>query len=310
MKKRILLLILEGLLFIYAGIAFYYLLWFLIYNVAASFVFFVRFLPYFLMNLIPVYLLFVMHLCLHPVSIKRKKLTLMVNGGVICLLGFLTALFAAIFAINGTYSSIVMGGVTHLYPLDSLLLGLLYSFGGFALYFYGYKKYDGKEDHFPTGKIKQKVLKSIFRPIFALVALFFIGALAHIFYTMDYSMKNWWEMLSFYLLMALPSVELGFYEYGFKEEMDPITSQKKEFHYSVWMALSALLTVLFFFIAYLVNKAFLVESGVAYLPADFLKSIPFGPVILFVSVLVAPLVAFFHFLSPSKKKDTSEDSAE
>jgi hypothetical protein len=75
-------------------------------------------------------------------------------------LRFLTALFAAIFAINGTYSSIVMGGVTHLYPLDSLLLGLLYSFIGFALYFYGYKKYDGKEDHFPTEKIKQKFLKA------------------------------------------------------------------------------------------------------------------------------------------------------
>jgi hypothetical protein len=30
-------------------------------------------------------------------------------------------------------------------------------------------------------------------------------------------------MLSFYLLMALPSVEAGFYEYGFKEETDPIT---------------------------------------------------------------------------------------
>jgi hypothetical protein len=44
---------------------------------------------------------------------------------------------------------------------------------------------------------------------------------------MDYSMKNGWEMLSFYLLMALPSVELGFYEYGFKEERDEITAEKK-----------------------------------------------------------------------------------
>jgi hypothetical protein len=47
MKKRTLLLILEGLLFVYAGIAFYYLLWFLIYNVAASFVFLFPFSPVF-----------------------------------------------------------------------------------------------------------------------------------------------------------------------------------------------------------------------------------------------------------------------
>jgi magnesium-transporting ATPase (P-type) len=127
---------------------------------------------------------------------------------------------------------------------------------------------------------------------------------------MDYSMKNGWEMLSFYLLMALPSVELGFYEYGFKEERDEITAEKKQFHYSVWMALSALLTVLFFFIAYLVNRDFLVESGVAYLPADFLKSIPFGPVFLFSAVLVAPLVAFFHFFPRSKKKDGTSETAE
>jgi hypothetical protein len=310
MKKRTLLLILEGLLFVYAGISFYYLLWFLIYNVAAHFEFLIRFLPYLLMNLIPIELLFVLHLCLHPVSIKRKKLTLMVNGGIICLLGFLTALFAAVFTLNKTYSSIVMGGVTHLYPLDSLLLGLLYSFIGFALYFYGYKKYDGKEDRFPTEKIHQKVLKSIFRPIFAFIALFFIGGLAHLFYTIDYTQKNWWEMLSFYLLMALPSVEAGFYEYGFKEETDPIQSQYKAFHYSVWMALSALVTVLFFLVAYLVNPAFLVESGVAYLPADFLKSIPFGPFILIFGVLIPPLIAFFRFLRPSKKAKSEPSESE
>ena len=304
MKLRTWLLVLEAALFVYAGICCFSLVSFIAEDFGSKFALFARYLPYTLMNIIPIHLLLVLHFALHPYSLKHKRWMLILNGAFICLGGFLMALLTAVYSFKGTYSSIVMGGITSLYPLDALILGLLYSLLGFALYFYGLKKYQGKNDRFPDPKPRRvwRILIGIFGSLFLLTALFFMGDLALFFYTLDYSLSNWWEMLSFYLLMALPAVELGFYVYGYKECQDPTKAQYRQFHYAVAMAGSALAVSIFFFIAMIVNPLFLMESGMALLPIDFMNSIPVGPVSLLASAYAAPLVAFLLFLRPKKKK--------
>ena len=176
MKLRTWLLVLEAALFVYAGICCFSLVSFIAEDFGSKFALFARYLPYTLMNIIPIHLLLVLHFALHPYSLKHKRWMLILNGAFICLGGFLMALLTAVYSFKGTYSSIVMGGITSLYPLDALILGLLYSFLGFALYFYGLKKYQGKNDRFPDPKPRRvwRILIGIFGSLFLLTALFFM----------------------------------------------------------------------------------------------------------------------------------------
>lgn len=301
MKKRTLLLILEGLLFAYCGICLFYFVWFFIQDFGSNFAFLGKYLPFYLVNALPIHLLFVLHLSLHPISYKRKKLMLMVNGGLVSVEGFLVVLLIAIYLMRGIYPSVVMGGVSYLYPLDDLLLGLIYSACGFFIYYYGRKKYAGLDEVFPTKRepIGLLIIKDVFRPLYVLVSLFFMGDLMHFFVTLDYSGVNAGAMTSVYLLMALPLVALGLYEYGFLEA--PVEKKpKRQLIYSVSLVGAALILTTWFWIGERICPDFITESGMALFPIDFMKSIPFGPFFLFVLSFSAPLVAFVRYLRPEK----------
>jgi hypothetical protein len=303
MKKRTLLLILEGLMFAYCGISLFYFVWFFIQDFGSDFAFLTKYIPFYLVNIIPVHLLFVLHLSLHPVSYKRKKLMLMVNGAVVAAGGFLTSLSIAILLFRGTYPSIIMGGVSYLYPLDDLILGLIYSICGFFIYFYGRTKYTGLDDAFPVKRdpIGLLILRDVFRPLYVLIALFFMGDLMHFFVTLDYTGINAGAMMSVYLLMILPLVGLGLYEYGYLEA-PAAKKPARQLVYSVSLTAAALILTAWFWIGETVRPDFITESGMALFPIDFMKSIPFGPFFLFALAYSAPLAAFIRYLMPEKTK--------
>jgi hypothetical protein len=260
--------------------------------------------PYFLSLVNGIYLLFALHLSAHPLNEKKRHLTFLVNGAILTLTSFVAIMVIGINENVGVYSSFILDGMSPLYPLDGYLLGFLTLFGGASMYFYEHqwakKPKTAVFATFEGGKAK-KVAASIFRSVFVLIALYFMGAFFVVPATFDPSFEHFSGMLGFYLMMVFPTLMLGFYEWGYKDVQDMGKKQKRLYRFSiVFLLLSLMLTGYFALLSHL-DPQFLIQGGTALLPIDFMKNILLGPILLTVSSLSAPLIAFFYYLKGNLK---------
>lgn len=268
--------------------------------------------PYFLSLANSIYLLFALHLSAHPQNEKKRHLTLLVNGAILTLSSFLAILVIGINENIGVYSSFILGGMSPLYPLDGYLIGFLTLFVGTSMYFYEHLWAKRPKAvlfvTFEGGKTK-KVVASIFRSVFALIALYFMGALDMAPATFDPSFEHFAGMIGFYLWMLLPSVMLAFYEWGYKDVPDATKKSKRLYWLSIVFLLSSLTLTGYYALAAHLDPQFLIQGGTALLPIDFMKSILLGPILLTVSSLSAPLVAFFYYLRHGTKDGEKSPTA-
>lgn len=306
MRYKTVLKIIEVFLFLIASITFMYFVNFFVVDLGSGFSLAVKFLPFYLSSLMPVYLLIVFHLLINPSSFKRKKLCLLVNGPIICVLSFTIIILVSIYVGNGTYSSFIYGNITRIYPLDSFIVAILELIFGALLITRGisYKEDNGDMYQLLAKKRYNRVIKSIFRSLYILIVLFFAGNLLMLFNTFDISFKNFGADLSVYILMIVPIIQIIFYIFVFKSKEDG--AEKKllisKLSY-VSLGLSSV-GAIWFLIAKLVAPNFMSSSLVALFPIDYMSSIAVGPILLIVINFVPPIVAIFHFLHPEKEPKT------
>lgn len=298
--------ILASVYYFIAALAFYLFMSLAISLVSSTFKGILRMWPYLLYLADAVYLLFVLHLAAHPLDEKKRIRTYEVNGTLILFFAFVVILVSAIYYQKGVYSAWVMGGISPLYPLDSFIGSFLLVIIGSLLYVYGHRlrKKPRSIDYvsFEGGK-GLKVASFIFRSIFALVALFFAGSLLLMPFSFDTSFAHFGALFGFYLLMAYPSVLLGYYEWGYLDH-DPLIMKIRLFRSAPIFAVIGLALALYYWLDEWLDPYFLISSGQALLPADFMYSTKIGPYLLLIVSIASPLVAFGHFLkrmSPKKK---------
>jgi hypothetical protein len=273
----------EAILALIASLGIYFVLFFGLLDYASDDHFVPEYLPAYISVLMPSYLFIVYHLLLHPASYKRKRLTLICNGAVSAFLGLLILVMDIVYLANGTYTSVVMGGATSIYPLDTILASVLaYIPLGVAGIVYGIRLKDegeGAYEPYTQGAVLH-VLSSVFRPFVTIVSFFFLGAFIT-FETFDFSSGwAWAGMLPLYILMIVPAVFGGLYEFSYRD----MEEGSKKDAYALKLSIIGLsvtaVCFIWFEIAKGVNPMLVVEEGAALFPADFMGSLNIGPLLI------------------------------
>lgn len=304
MKYSTLLKIVQAFLFLIAAVCFTYFINFLVDNVTSQMRYMFTFLPHFLGMLMPTYILFVLHLIIHPASFKRKKLTYMVNGPVIMGLALIIMILDCVFVANGTYHSFLHGSVTRIYPLDNFLFAIIELCAGGLLLFRGLTFKENNEDVYQllAKKRPNRVVRSIARGLYALVLLYFVGQLCLVPMTLDTRMTYFGASLSVYILMAAPIVPLVLYELVYRNKEEGAAKHLLVSRFVLISLGISSIGAIWFLIAKIVSPNFISHSLVTIFPIDYVSSINVGPILLILLNFVPPVVAIIHFLHPEKDK--------
>ncbi len=264
-----------------------------------------RMLPYYLSSFSAIYLLFVSHLVLFPRDEKKLILTLKVNGVILAVLSFFSALLFIVYVANKTYSSFIMGMLTSLFPLDYFLLDLLILGVGIAFAYRGFRFPKGERVYFPYEHgLTRKIFASIFRSLYVLFALYFFGAFLMSIAIANYGSPTWWCMLALWLLMGIPAGVLFYHDFFYKTAVKKTPEQSLKI--SFYVLIGSAVFVFYFLIALLVKKNFIVEDATALFTIDFMKSWNLVPFAVSFSVILPPAIAYLtSFLSLRKIKKAS-----
>src|SRR5574344_920187 len=297
--------IIESVYFFLAALAMYYWVNIVMDEVGRKFQYLGKTLPFLLFLSGAILLLFALHLLAHPLNAKKMALTAEGNGLALVLLSFTTILLITIFILNGAYSSFVSGFLTSAYPLDAYIGSFLLLAAGTLLYAFGVhlKKHPLKDYPYSVHEWTKhgKLLTSISRPLFVLVALYFMGALLLSPFSFANAIPHLGGMIGFYLLMLLPTVMLVIYEWDYLDK-EPLPKRQRLYKNSVIMTLSSLILALWFWIAQAVDPQFLIEGATALLPIDFMGDVKVGPYLLLLLCLSSSLIAFLHYLNRNVPK--------
>lgn len=309
MKEKTALKILETVYYPLGGIACFLFVNVLSSEIAYQFENIGKTLPFLLFLANAIYFLFAFHLFIHPLSPKKRILTARVNGAVLVASSFLVILLITIFRMNGSYSSLLLGGITPLFPLDAYGGSFLLLLAGSGLYYAGewlQKHPRPYPDNVHEWKGKRaKIATSIFRPIFVLVALYFFGALLVSPFLMTFSLSHAAGLIFFDLLMGLPSAMVALYEWNYLDKQ-PLPQRQRLYKNSVIMTLLSLILALAYWLFQALDPLFLIDGAASLLPLDFLLSVKLAPYLLILLSLVSSLTAFLHYLDrnvPKKPKN-------
>mgnify|MGYP007081723443 FL=1 len=263
--------ILEALLFLFASVMFF-----------RGFAFFAsdldkfynqgRIFPIELAYFTPVYLLFVLHLIIYPESEKRYRLTTLVNGIIALCIGVFITIITSVYWAKGIY---FFGdeNFSALFPIELYLLALLsILFGGSLLYLW--KKKDIRECFPYSGKRIRKILGSIFRPFYVLVALYFFGGLINCLIN-DCFYSSSLAYFPVYVLIVWNALVLLFYEFIVRNHGEipfQLNKKAKIIVASSHFAFVSILTIaIYSLLAY--NPYFVIENFQILLPLDFMGSL-------------------------------------
>jgi hypothetical protein len=309
MREKTALKILETLLYPLAALAAFLLVNVLASEVAYQFQNLCKTLPFLLFLVNVLYFLFVFHLFVHPLSAEKRIQTAEVNGAILVASSFLVILLITIFKMNGTYSALLLGGITPLFPLDAYLGSFLLLIAGSLLYYAGVRlKKHPRPYPYNVHEWKKKgakVATSIFRPFFVLVALYFFGALLLSPFLMSFSSAHAAGLIFFDFLMGLPSAMVALYEWNYLDK-EPLPQRQRLYKNSVIMTLLSLILALAYWLFQALDPLFLIEGAASLLPIDFLLSIKLAPYLLILLSLASSLIAFLHYLDrnvPKKPKN-------
>lgn len=135
-----------------------------------------RLLPIEIGYMLPTYALFIIHLLIYPESEKKLHQTLFINGIVISSIALLGIIITTIYLRIGVYS-FADQVFSVIFPLDVyLFFAICLAFGGYLVLFDKMRLKDERE-YFPCDKNKWQKGLSFLRAIYALLALYFFGAL-------------------------------------------------------------------------------------------------------------------------------------
>lgn len=299
MIKRSFLKTFESVFYFYSAICFFYFI-----NVfSADFQDFshtVKMFPVYISLLLPVYLLFITHLALYPQSEKKLVLTYRVNGIVFSGLSLFGAIMLIVYATNGTYNGFLQGGITSLFPLDMIILNFVFALaGGYLVYLSFKKKPEGP--YFPSRHgTARKIFSSIFRPLLVLFAIYHLGSFIFGLYDANYGGTYEGYMIPLYILMLVPSLMLGFYEWGYK---DGGTFQNEEKRTALSWSLfgSTLLLSVLMVVFLVIEPDYILEEAIAFYPLDFMGSYNIAPIILSLPALIAEAVAIIDLYMQKKR---------
>jgi hypothetical protein len=297
--------IIESVYFFLAALAFYCWVNLLVDEVGRKFQGIGRIFPLLLFLSGVVLLLFALHLLIHPLNPRKMALTALGNGLALVLIGFATILWITLDLLNGTYSSFLSGYGLAAYPLDAYLGSFLLLLSGSLLYLLGLRLKKHPLRAYPYSvhewTAHGKLLTSLSRPFFVLVALYFQGALLVMPFSFANAIPHLGGMIGFYLLMFLPSLMLVIYEWDYLDK-EPLPKRQRLYKNSVIMTLSSLILALWFWIAQALDPQFLIEGATAFLPIDFMGNVKLAPYLLLLVSLGSSLIAFLHYLNRNVPK--------
>ena len=305
MKKRVPLLLsaLEALLFPVVGIALYDALTAFVVEAASTSPEFPRIAPLLLMGVTLAVLWFVLHAIRRPRTAASRKVTHLLGGSALLLLGAATVILDMVYAFSGMFGSLLASKATWLYPIDTLVVGFFADFLGAFLIFRFVRKSKGWQDlpPHPWGMAKRIAAGYVLFPLYAMVAMFFAGTFVMSLVYFDRDFSHFGVTLAFYLLMALPGVSMLLYEHLVRD-----AEGMKRFSRIVRGCSSFLLVgvalCLWGYFGSLQDRYAISDSLVMAFPLDFLISKAIGPMLLFVLALVPPLCLLLTFLFEKKKE--------
>jgi hypothetical protein len=301
-NRRYCLLSLEGLWFILCSFLMFTLIASVGNLIGATNSPLARMLPYYLSVFLAVYLLFVGHLVLFPKNENRLKLTLKINGIILTVLGFLTAVLFVVYVVKGTYSSFVMGGVSPLFPLDLFLLDLLVMAAGIYFVIKAFRfKAASIPLYFPYEHgLVRLIFASFFRGLYVLFALYLTGAFLMDIGIANYGSPTAWCMVGLWLLLGVPAALLFYHDFFYKNG----TSKTPETTLRIALAflIGVLVLEFYFLLCLLIKPNFIVEDATALFLLDYMKSWNAAPYIVSLMAILPPLVAALSSLPSHKDK--------
>lgn len=256
-----------------AGIPFYEAIFALINDYGSGFAYTLEALPFYLCFLL---------LCpasgfffFFALTDERSKAFYLSLSLALSIGGFLLVFLDAVFVLNGTFSSLLEGTYSALYPLDTLLIGLFIAF--LSLYgLYKWKKSERKHAFLGWRKLAEGLGKGFM----ALVALFFAGDLLLSFLTMDFSFAHAASSFPLYMLALIMVIYVLTFLF-------PI--RRRGLVNSLHLGLTVIFAI-WFGVAYALDPYFLNLSMVAFFPIDFMGSLLVGPTVLILVNLIPALL--------------------
>ncbi len=278
----------EVLLFIFASIGFFYGF----YILAADFQDFshlAKIVPAILAYWLPTYVLIVLHLIIHPASFKKLQRTYKINGIVLGLIGFGGAILVPAYVLLDIYHGFFQGFISPLFPFDILIIYIITFLLGAFLAHHGFKLKENPEERYikPKKGIIRKIIFSIIKPLYLLLALYNFGAFLVGFDFSNYGSPTFGFMIPFYFLMFIEGALFLYAEICGDSEYDQKMSKKtnKIIAWSIFGSIILLAALAFAF--FLFEPDYLIENAIAYYPLDFMGSFNIAPIITIVPPLLA-----------------------
>lgn len=253
----------------------------------------VRNLPLFLTLFMSIWGLLLLQASFRKVNDKKWHRSLMKDA--ICLIAFagVNILYVIVGLIDGTYSSIVEGSPSAIFPLDSVIFSIAFVLIGMFVILY-LKKYQESHPYLvPTrGQIvtKARGLYCTFVTFWLLVALFgFAGGLYTIFI---YDFVHGYAFYGIATIFAylLPAILLGFWEFNYNELKE---DKKKEILLPlsiISLCASVIVTVLYF-VSLGTNLDAPSNAGFGMFPVTFAANVNIATMIVVITPLVVSVTA-------------------
>ena len=263
-----------------------------------------RSLPIFLSFFMTFWTLLAVHASFRNVSDERRMHSIFKDGIVICAFAGVSIMYVLVGLISGRYSSIVEGGPSALYPLDSLLYSLLFVAIGVFHILYA-KKFSAKLPYSVVSRgpivTKARGIYCVGMTLWTLIAVFGLADFLFGLFIIDF--LHGYQFYSVMLLIAcfMNPLFLGFWQFYYNELTE---ENKKKFLLPLaicGLALSVLVVALYF-VSLGLNLDAPSNIGFGVLPVAFAASVNMATMIVVVTPLIVSVVALIKGLVARKAK--------
>lgn len=309
--------LLNVLIYVLAGIAFFHLLTYLFTDAISSFPNAFTLIPLCLILTIPIYFLFLLNI-IPSISdpMKRNKQVFIhsIVGTAVSGLSLILLIVAIWVEYDG---AIIAKQYTSYFPLDFIIYSIIVLLLSVGMLVYSIKEKKEIAEAEPieveetekifTGKVVW--LKKTLAIIYLLFALYFLGQGIIGLFTIDIGIypENLLGSIIMVILCFVPSVYIGLYYLGY---IQSAKNKRKFMRISLISALGGtILLLILYIVQYAINPQFIVESLQSFLPADFAASVKLGFEILFI-LAFAPIIYFgiyeIVYLVKEKREKTEQ----
>ena len=314
MKTKTLFLLTNIFLYIFAGIATYFFVMVLFTDAINDFRAFLDYLPLYLTLILPVYALIAVNRISKVQSDNLKLRKIKINTLVFTAISFLAFVYGFINTFVSLGGDFIAGGPSKYFPLSFLLLDVAFmGVGAYILYLFKNEKCEAES---APKNSAGRITLDVFKHLYILLALYFLGTFAFGFYSFDLSLEHVLGTLPIYLLMIVPSAMIIALEI-IKGSASFHNVNKARFITGLCgLGLSVVLGV-WASVYMSVKPNFVVDALTASFPLDFAISVNLGPILLIILGVVLPLyVVISHLLLSycpvckriAAKKERSSDS--